>query len=383
MQRFRNNMMSFFLTLVIILLITTSVSSYVSLTQVEDETDKILLDTIPISRSADHLLTSLLNQQAGIRGFIATEEEKYLAAFELGKIQLERNLDLVEKHQVNHPVMQTLINEVALPQIEKIQDFFQSQITLVENGHSNLALARLDEGKREMDHYREIHILIEKNITNIINDAWNRTRIASQRSRIITIIGLILTLIIGIAAIHFMKLQKVYRQLENMVTIDALSQLHNRFSFDQTLKKEFQEAQHTHQPISLLLFDIDHFKQYNDNYGHLKGDVCIQQLAAEVRRTFKDTNAFTARYGGEEFAIILPNCILSQAIKVAEQLRENIEALKLVHEFSMTNPYVTISVGVATLTPLYSQRSPLLIEHADKALYKAKETRNQVAVFEG
>ncbi len=176
----------------------------------------------PISRSADHLLTALLNQQAGIRGFIATEDKEYLAAFELGKIQLERNLDLVEKHQVNYPVMQTLINEVALPQIEKIQDFFLSQITLVENGQTDLALARLDEGKREMDHYREIHTIIEKEITTITNDAWNRTRMAGQRSKLITFIGLILTLIIGIAAIHFMKLQKVYRQLENMVTIDAL-----------------------------------------------------------------------------------------------------------------------------------------------------------------
>ncbi|TWI54450.1 sensor domain-containing diguanylate cyclase [Halalkalibacter nanhaiisediminis] len=384
MKHFHNNVMSIYLLLVIILLIITSVSSYISITQIEKETNQILVDAIPFSRAAENLLTQLVNQDTGVRGFISTKNEDFLAPYNIGKARLVDHLKTIRLHQDNHPIMKDIMEEDALPQIEIIQEYFDSQIALVKDGNVDTARERLDYGKVLMDRYRDIHTVVEQDITNIINHAWNKSNIATNRSKVIILTNLSLMLIIGIAAtVYFMKLNELNKKLVSMVTIDALTQLNNRFSFDQKLKKEFEQSQKTQEPISLLLFDIDHFKRYNDNYGHLKGDVCLQQLAAEVRRTFQDLNAYPARYGGEEFAVILLNCMLGQATDKADQLRANIEALKLTHEYSPTHSYVTVSVGVATLTPLPNQRPQILIEQADLALYKAKETRNTVEVFEG
>ena len=132
-------------------------------------------------------------------------------------------------------------------------------------------------------------------------------------------------------------------------------------------------------PISLILVDVDYFKNYNDVYGHLAGDSCLQKIAHTIRDSLRRAGNFAARYGGEEFAVILPDTDAEGAYLFAESLREKIENLNIEHTDSKTGKNVTVSLGVSTTVPKKDSTQDELISLADKALYKAKQAgRNRV-----
>jgi len=128
-----------------------------------------------------------------------------------------------------------------------------------------------------------------------------------------------------------------------------------------------------HQPLALLLFDVDQFKRYNDYYGHLSGDRCLTQIAQAARQVIRYPADLVARYGGEEFAIILPNVTIRGAVQVAERLRQSIHVLAIPHACSIVGPTVTVSIGISILTPNSETSFQDLITQADHALYLAKE----------
>lgn len=181
---------------------------------------------------------------------------------------------------------------------------------------------------------------------------------------------------------ELMELQEANCRLESLSTRDGLTGISNRRSFDQYIEVSLKDAIRAGKPISLIMADIDCFKAYNDNYGHLKGDDCLIQVAHTMAASVKRPMDFVARYGGEEFGIILPDTDREGAVTVAEGIRKNIEALKLAHAYSPAAPCVTISVGVATLVPKQSDSIKEFINNADKALYDAKQKgRNRVSEF--
>ncbi len=175
---------------------------------------------------------------------------------------------------------------------------------------------------------------------------------------------------------------KRYRDiLKNLSMIDGLTELANRRRFEQQLASEWQRALRKQTPLSVVMLDIDHFKEYNDFYGHVGGDDCLRQIAAVLKNRIKRSADLAARWGGEEFACLLPETEHAAGFTVAEELRAEVYALGLAHEGSHTAPVVTISAGVATVTPdADSGAAPeLLVEQADRALYAAKESgRNRV-----
>ena len=131
--------------------------------------------------------------------------------------------------------------------------------------------------------------------------------------------------------------------------------------------------------LSLILVDIDNFKLYNDIYGHLQGDKCLRKVAKALASVLKRSSDFVGRFGGEEFAAILANVDYDNATKVAEKIRKCIEGLKIVYEQSPTVPYITISLGVATITPTFNTSFVELISAADQKMYQAKrQGRNQI-----
>ncbi|HET9716707.1 MAG TPA: GGDEF domain-containing protein [Pseudolabrys sp.] len=158
---------------------------------------------------------------------------------------------------------------------------------------------------------------------------------------------------------------------------DALTQLANRKFFDATLLKTIAESRRKHEPLSLILTDIDHFKTFNDTFGHLTGDQVLRLVATSVKHNVKGKDT-AARYGGEEFAVILPNTILRAAITVADQIRCAVMAKELMKRSTGENlGRVTISAGVASLRE--SDTAQSLIERADACLYAAKQGgRNRV-----
>jgi len=172
--------------------------------------------------------------------------------------------------------------------------------------------------------------------------------------------------------------KKMEKVLEFISSIDGLTSIANRREFDKILDVEWRRAMRSSTPLSIIMIDIDYFKHYNDLYGHLVGDTCLQKLARTLNDSLKRAGNFIARYGGEEFAAILPNTENRDALFIAESLRKNIENLNIEHKDSMVSDNVTISLGVATTIP--DMNKPFdLMDSADKALYQAKkEGRNRV-----
>ena len=179
------------------------------------------------------------------------------------------------------------------------------------------------------------------------------------------------------------ELKDANEKLTVLSYIDGLTQIPNRRYFDQQLEKEWQRLSRASEPLSLLIVDIDHFKKYNDTYGHQQGDECLKKVASTLEKVIKRPADEVVRYGGEEFAVILPETTQKGAVEVGERVREEIEGLKLANVNSKVKPYVTVSVGTATIIPNVVSDKELLVEQADKALYQAKESgRNQVIDYD-
>lgn len=177
------------------------------------------------------------------------------------------------------------------------------------------------------------------------------------------------------------QLQKAGDELRRLSISDALTSLGNRRHFESMLDQEWMRALRSPAPISLILFDIDFFKLYNDNNGHQAGDDCLKLVAEEMARFSRRPGDTSARYGGEEFVLLLPGTDLVQAAAIAEACRGGVEALKIPHCHSKVSAVVTVSAGVATMVPDSDTSRRDLVEAADRALYRAKlEGRNRVVL---
>lgn len=174
------------------------------------------------------------------------------------------------------------------------------------------------------------------------------------------------------------ELEAKNSELERLSSLDGLTGIANRRIFDEFIKREWLRAARDSRSISLILIDIDHFKKYNDGYGHQGGDDCLRKVARALAATVKRPSDLVARYGGEEFGVVMPDTDREGAAKIAEALRSAIDSMNLTHEFSTTTDHVTISLGVATMPPNGTTAPEELIARADEALYSAKESgRNQ------
>lgn len=176
------------------------------------------------------------------------------------------------------------------------------------------------------------------------------------------------------------RLQELNLQLLQLSQVDGLTGLSNRRYFDESMQSEVRRAARSGQPMSLLMVDIDHFKAFNDSYGHQDGDTCLKAVAQSLRSSAQRVGDVTARYGGEEFAVILPVTDAEAAAKLADAACQTVYALNHPHLGSPMGR-VTISVGHATWLPSERSLEPeQLIELADKALYRAKKGgRNQAS----
>lgn len=178
------------------------------------------------------------------------------------------------------------------------------------------------------------------------------------------------------------KMKEVNDMLWQLSIMDGLTGIANRRHFDQKLAEEWARGARSAEPLSLIMLDIDHFKLYNDTYGHQGGDDCLRKVAFTLKEAVNRPGDMAARYGGEEFAIILPDTDQKGALEVAEKIRDRIEELEIPHIASKVKDIVTISVGAATIMPTPFLEPSVLISFADKALYQSKENgRNQVQLY--
>jgi len=169
--------------------------------------------------------------------------------------------------------------------------------------------------------------------------------------------------------------------LQRLATIDELTQISNRRQFDQMLESQWRLAQPVSQPLSLLLCDVDYFKKYNDAYGHQAGDHCLRLIAGTIQASLLAPYDLAARYGGEEFAVILPQANVTEAQATATRIMTAVQQLKIEHQQSEVSPYISLSIGVATILPTVQNQPADLIRLADRALYAAKAQGRQQAVI--
>jgi diguanylate cyclase (GGDEF)-like protein len=179
------------------------------------------------------------------------------------------------------------------------------------------------------------------------------------------------------------ELAKMNKELETLSFRDGLTQVFNRRYFDQQLPIILSHMHREKQPCSLIIGDIDFFKQYNDTYGHLAGDDCLRVVSDLLRTHCRRSLDLVARYGGEEFAVILPNTDREEALKIAEKLRKKVQIAQIEHRASLISGYISISLGVTTIgseTP-HEVDVPVVIDTADKALYEAKNSGRNCSIF--
>jgi len=174
------------------------------------------------------------------------------------------------------------------------------------------------------------------------------------------------------------------RELEKLSRQDGLTGIANRRYFDSYLVTEVRRAAREKAAVSLILSDVDHFKAFNDCYGHQAGDDCLRRVAAALSSAGRRPADLAARYGGEEFAMVLPGTVLDGAVDVAQAVSRVIGGLAIPHARSAVDQNVTLSQGVVSLVPEKESASEDLIQHADQALYQAKQQgRNRYVVFGG
>ncbi|WP_210396257.1 GGDEF domain-containing protein [Motiliproteus sediminis] len=189
--------------------------------------------------------------------------------------------------------------------------------------------------------------------------------------------GIALTLLV---TLYLSSQVRLRREMERLSLTDALTGIANRRQFDQCLAREWQASRRSQEPISLLLIDIDHFKRFNDHYGHDAGDDCLAKVAQLLSNSIARPRDLLARFGGEEFAVILPSTDES-AQELAERCRLAIEQAQIPHQGAPDRTQLTLSIGCATLRAKAHQSPDTLIKLADEALYHAKDRgRNRIEV---
>lgn len=169
------------------------------------------------------------------------------------------------------------------------------------------------------------------------------------------------------------ELFKLQKQLEEFSFKDGLTSVANRRMFNNVIETEWLKARQNKQPLSLIIIDIDFFKEYNDCYGHLQGDDCLKQVAETLNSVAARSRDFFGRFGGEEFVMLLPETDENAAWAVAERCRQSLFKKQIPHEHSKVSQLLTISLGVSTMIPSPGGEHNELIDRADKQLYQAKQ----------
>lgn len=179
-----------------------------------------------------------------------------------------------------------------------------------------------------------------------------------------------------------LALQKANEELLRLAALDDLTQIANRRRFDERLAEEWRRARRDNTPLTVIICDIDYFKDYNDTYGHVKGDEALYAVAQAINGSLKRPMDLVARYGGEEFSLVLPNTGIDGASRVVKKIKTAIQTLNIKHRASAVSEYITLSYGLATAIPDGRTPAKTMVDNADKALYQSKALgRNRIVLF--
>lgn len=279
---------------------------------------------------------------------------------------VEAALDVVSRHRVDCALVDYALDQsTGMEFLYRSRHFSQAPavVMLTAFGNETVAVEAMKAGARD---YLPKEALSREALAHAIIGAMERAHQAQEEQQKREDLARANT-----------ELQRHNTELEGLVRIDELTQVANRRHFDELMHKEIDRSSRQG-PLSLLLIDLDHFKLFNDRYGHIAGDQCLRAIARALESCARRSGDQVARFGGEEMAMILPVTSHQGAMQIAEQARLSILELAIPHLSSPTHHFVTASIGAATVEP-GDIRSDRLIRAADEALYRAKQLgRNRV-----
>ncbi len=320
-----------YLLISLMALFLTSVWSYSAFQDIEQENRRIVEEAIPISNAASELFRLLLDQELSVRGYTYNQDAQSLEQYEATKQSLEETIRIIRELDERHPIMQELIQDEALPLIQKMEAFHASQIELIEAGDVIAANARRYSGIDYINQFRDVDAALREDIDNIIQQATLRSETASNSAKWVIFIVVGIALLLLMTFMHTFRLERSKQALIHRSLHDALTGIWNRRAFDEKLERMWDEANDTGDVLALLLLDIDAFKTYNDTYGHLAGDACLERVANVIDKAVGE-DGMTARYGGEEFAVLLRPRHARQPKEIAERIRQAVLKLNIAHE---------------------------------------------------
>ena len=382
-----------------------------------------------IDDAINNFYKSIINQETGQRGYNLTKDESFLEPYYQGKEAFSESLIHIKQHAAEFPAIQNEVNDV----IQKGEYWHDQFVTpIVEESLEGLqpSNAILEAEKLALDDFRQAYmsfseqIEVERSVvretmktrvnltftilvaisigTLLINLLFNFKTLRSIIKPIIRLSDCVnsyaqhdfekdvptyhekdeLDVLIKNVDVMRNELSKNIRTLELRANIDGLTGLYNRRFFDDFLQNQWKLMKEQSAQISLILFDIDHFKNYNDTYGHLAGDDCLKNISQAIQNYNEIHFNLAARYGGEEFCIVLLHRSKEEAFAIAKEIKNTVLSLKIPHESSQVHSFVTVSIGVATVIPNKEITPNDLITFADYALYQSKEKgRNCVTQY--
>jgi diguanylate cyclase (GGDEF)-like protein len=284
--------------------------------------------------------------------------------------------------------LQMIIEQMRAVQVEVVEDFAQLVASVLNQGMPDLALVNtaLIGGVEGTDWWRNsMDSDLEAAVPVILvsDDKTTEAEVAAFEAGAADFIAKPFHPRVLQARLNMhLQARRSQQQLNNIARVDALTSICNRREFDLRLMAEWGRGARTGNSLGLLMIDVDKFKEYNDHHGHLRGDECLVAVAQILSSCMQRTSDLLARYGGEEFVVLLPESDLEGALKVAQDCHAAILNAKLPHVTSNISIYVTVSIGVAAMLPIYERSNTLLIEQADIALYQAKHSgRNRICSF--
>ncbi|MDE5107726.1 MAG: EAL domain-containing protein [Trichodesmium sp. St17_bin3_1_1] len=356
-------------------------------------------------RQKEHLLGIILNrihQSLNLEEILEIIVDSVRDLLECDRVMIYRFLSemdgIVEKESVGvdcSPILGQIITDPCFPNQDIIERFKQGYISIIDDVESpkvkechrdllrkfqvkaNMVLPILTNKQETEEQVSEITLwglLIAHNCRqkrewqiseiNLLNRLATQTGIAIQQVQL------------------YYRLEKLNQELEKMAYLDDLTGVYNRRYFEKKLQQEWKRLTRDKASMSIIMLDVDYFKFYNDTYGHQKGDKCLQRVAQTITNVVQRSGSFVSRYGGEEFIVLLPNISAEGALKIAQSIRIEIEALEIPHQGSAISKWVTSSLGIANVNCSNESNPEILIQAADMAVYNAKTSgRNCVEVY--
>ncbi|WP_426355245.1 GGDEF domain-containing protein [Exiguobacterium sp. R-39] len=373
--------LQFYLLLALFSLMFTSIWSYNAFLKVEQENNRIMMEAIPISNAASQLFPLLLDQELTVRSYLLDQNDQTFQQFKNTNAELKETIVTLKMLDQRHPILKQLLADEAIPLILRTDGFYEQQIQWIQSNQIERATLKRYSGMDYINQFRPINAKINQDIDKIIQEATDRSKQASASAKWVIVIVVSVAVLLLMAFLQTFRLERSQQALIQRSLHDALTSIPNRRAFDEHLEACFTTAREQQIDVGLILIDVDEFKLYNDTYGHLKGDWCLQKVAATLKKQAGEFG-LVSRYGGEEFAVILTEHV-EQITHVAERIRSEILRLKIEHSAYEPLCQLSVSIGLAVVRPSETLTEGDLIVLADQALYRAKSSgRNQISSHE-